>query len=429
MPEQPLRVWFFDNYEWLLLLSCLALFATKNGATYALTVMSVLGLYRLANNFSELLAQPAIKYLLLCFLCLWLPLLIALSDAANPGRSAQTVFSYLRYLFAGIFIVQVVSNESTYRKILLGSVTIVTFWTLDAMVQYFFGQDLFGYPHDSLQLAGMFYPKLRLGLLIAVMLPVLFEGLRRYAEHSRWWLLIALPALAVILLSANRNAWMMATVALLCFAVYLYRTGFRPPIRVMLAIGLTTCVFLGGVTAVSDKPLLQRFENTTQIFSSDFDTVDRATSYRLSLWKTAVNTFEQHWFNGVGPRGFRYVYQDLAAEDDFWMTRFGRGQTHPHQFVLEVAAETGTVGLAALLLFWWVVFRAARKGRSSISSIPWLIAVIVAAFPLNAHLAFYSSYWSTVLWWVLPIFLGLALAPTHSGTTTEPRAHDGAHSP
>ena len=50
-------------------------------------------------------------------------MLLAFPDAVNPSRTAQTVFPYLRFLFAGIFIIHELSkiikenNVKEYKKI------------------------------------------------------------------------------------------------------------------------------------------------------------------------------------------------------------------------------------------------------------------------------------------------------------------------
>ena len=114
--------------------------------------------------------------------------------------------------------------------------------------------------------------------------------------------------------------------------------------------------------------------------------------------------FVDNWFVGVGPRGYRYAYANYAVEGDFWLDRNGVGQTHPHLLLLEVAAETGVLGLIGLMGFY------AKLGRELVArcaqAIPiWLLCAAIAWFPLNAHLAFYGSYWSTLIWLLVPIGL------------------------
>ena len=72
--------------------------------------------------------------------------------------------------------------------------------------------------------------------------------------------------------------------------------------------------------------------------------------------ESAGRIFRAHWINGVGPRGFREVHAEYApAHDPYVQT--GRSLTHPHMFVLEIAAETGIVGLIGYLITFAVLIR------------------------------------------------------------------------
>jgi O-antigen ligase len=150
------------------------------------------------------------------------------------------------------------------------------------------------------------------------------------------------------------------------------------------------------------RPLDKRIDVSMGLFSENWQEINRATAHRLPIWRTAIHMFEHNWINGVGPRGFRYVYAKYAAPNDFYLRDGRHGQTHPHQFVLEVAADTGVIGLVGFALFWVVLIRFGRRVmRERPDAVPWLLSVAVAWFPLNAHMALYASYWSSVAWWLL----------------------------
>ena len=140
------------------------------------------------------------------------------------------------------------------------------------------------------------------------------------------------------------------------------------------------------------------------LFSADFETADIATSRRLTLWKTGAGIARAHWLNGVGPRGYRTVYRDFAAADDFWILRGTKGQTHPHLMVLEVITETGLIGLFGYALGLLLLAKAiSRLRQHDPGAAVCLIVAAVAWFPLNAHLAFYGSYWSNIGWLVFAL--------------------------
>ena len=78
---------------------------------------------------------------------------------------------------------------------------------------------------------------------------------------------------------------------------------------------------------------------------------------------------------------------------------------HSHQLLLEIASETGLLGLLGLLLAaWWLGragWRSLRDGER------WLLApglcLLGATFPFNSHMAVYSAFWSQVLWWLVAV--------------------------
>ena len=92
------------------------------------------------------------------------------------------------------------------------------------------------------------------------------------------------------------------------------------------------------------------------------------------------------------------------------MQRNGVGQTHPHMLFLEVAIETGILGIAGLIGVLFLLCHEMLKPQSRFELPVWLLCALVAWFPLNAHLAFYGSYWSTLAWLLIPA--GLAAVPT-----------------
>lgn len=398
-----------DNADWLLILACLPLFATNALFNLPLAAMGGIAIWRFARAPRAVLAVPGVRLVLAAGACLWLPMLAALPDAAPAGDSLRSALGYLRFPLAGVYVALVVARPGRLEKLALGAFVVVGAWCVDAMIQFFAGRNLLGFPHDHLQLNGIFYPRYRLGLVTAVLLPIFLEGLRLASAWRAWTALALLPLLGAILLAANRNAWMMTALGLVAFGLYLHLAAVRVPWRRLAVVGGLAAAFLATVT-VLNEPLQARLERTGGLAGADLAEADRISGYRLSLWRTAWAMFVANPVNGIGPRRFREVYAEYAPADDFWLQDGRRGQTHPHQQLLEVAAETGTVGLAGYVLLWLGLLAAARAARRGgrPAALPWLIAAGVAMFPLNAHMAFYSSYWSALAWWLLAIAAGAA---------------------
>lgn len=408
--------WLQVNAAWLLIAATLALFATETLFNLPFWLMAIAGLYQSIRTPRLLWRDPHLRLAGLMFLCIWLPQLLALPDAANPARSLETVAAYPHFYFAGIFILRALQDPRARSRVEAAIAIIISVWIADALVQYLAGANLLGYPSRPGQLSGMFYPKIRLGFLLAILAPVYLETVRQRCGGWSWlWLLAALLLIAVVLLGGRRVAWLMTGVSFAGYIIYLFRIG-AVSLRVIALVMAIGGVGAGALLA-TNPAIAKRTYALLGLFSGDAMTMDQATSHRLPLWRTAVEIASSHWINGVGPRGYRYVFRDYAGDDNFYLRDGRDGQTHPHQLVLEVATETGGIGLAGLACFWWLfVTTGWRRLRAAPNCAPWLIAGLVAWWPLNAHMAFYGSYWSSVCWWVL------LLLPALRDTTDPPCA-------
>lgn len=379
----------------LLVVLSFALLCTEHAFHYAIALLMLGGLAVFARTPRALFDDPALRAFSAAFLCLWLPMLASLPDAVNPAHAGKTALAYLHFWPAGLCIVLACRDPRLRRWLLAGVAGVIAFWLADALLQLVTGRDLFGHPPAGDILTGAFYPKQRLGLVLAVLTPVYFLGVAWLARRRPLAWLLLLPLFLVILLSLKRTAWIMLAVSLagLLWLACARRQGGLCRALVGLLLALTLMV--GGALAL-DPALRQRVTETAGLLSGDFATMDRASSYRLTLWRTAWRIFEAHPVNGVGPRGYRYAYADHAPADDFWLLR-GGGQTHPHQMLLEVAVETGAVGVVGYLGFLALLWRRLRWAVDETQAV-WAIAALAAAFPLNAHLALYGSYWSSLVW-------------------------------
>ena len=387
----------------LLVLLSFALLCTEHAFHYAIALLMLGGLAAFARAPRALFDDPALRAFSAAFLCLWLPMLASLPDAVNPAHAGKTALAYLHFWPAGLCIVLACRDPRLRRWLLAGVAGVIAFWLADALLQLVTGRDLFGHPPAGDILTGAFYPKQRLGLVLAVLTPVYFLGVAWLARRRPLAWLLLLPLFLVILLSLKRTAWIMLAVSLaglLWLACARRQGGGR---RAMLALVVALGV-VGGAALTLDPALKARIHATAGLLSGDFETIDRATSYRLTLWRTGWAMFGAHPVNGVGPRGYRHAYAQHAPPGDFWLAR-GGGQTHPHLMSLEVAVETGALGLAGYAAFLWLVLARFRRADDEVQA-AWALCALAATFPLNAHLAFYGSYWSTIVWLTVALAFG-----------------------
>ncbi len=389
-----------DNYAWLLIAASMFLLCTRIVHLFPMGLMAMLGLWRAAQDPGRAFHDRWSRTLLLLFLCLWLPQLLSLVDAVNPGRSARTALLYPLYLFCGLFMLQELARPGRLFRIALVCLACAVFWCVDALFQYAVGVNLLGYPYQEDGLSGMFYPKLRLGIVLAVFTPVALETLRQVNSRGMLSWLLLIPFTVIIFLTGRRSAWLMLAAALLAYLPLAMLT-MTARARCVLAGALGLAVLLAAAVYVNDSRVNQRAAVLADMFEGRYQ-AERATSWRVSVWEAAGSMLRDHWLNGVGPRGFRRRYSDYAAEDNYFARE---GQTHPHLAVLEIAVETGVIGLAGFILFYFIILRFWRRARRAAGAVAWCAALLTIAFPLNAHLAFYGSYWGGFLWLFIPCAL------------------------
>ncbi|MEO0946812.1 MAG: IctB family putative bicarbonate transporter [Cyanobacteria bacterium J06641_5] len=261
-------------------------------------------------------------------------------------------------------------------------------------------------------------PNLLAGYLIPA---VALSGAACFAWRS--WLQ---KAAALVLLLANtaclfftdsRGGWIGAAAMGLTFALLLYfwwrphmpkfwRVWFLP-----LAIG-TGVIFLAGAIAAVE-PLRLRLAS---IFAWRGDS---SNNFRINVWYAAIDMIRARPVLGIGPgnAAFNKIYPLFMRPNYSALSAYS--------IYLEVAVETGLVGLAAFLALLNSLGQHGWQGMIQLRSAEdksgfWLIAAIAAMVGMLAH-GLVDTVWYrpqiNVVWWFLA-----ALAVSQAGDTTQSRS-------
>ena len=144
------------------------------------------------------------------------------------------------------------------------------------------------------------------------------------------------------------------------------------------------------------SPLLQeRIEQSMTALEGTETAIDFASSERLPIFRTALRMYRAHPLNGVGVRSFSVAYLEYAEADDVHVRKTGgaRGAYHAHNVVLEVMADTGSIGLAGLalgILLAWRQWRGMLPAQRQ-EAFPFALALVLILFPVNSHFAVYGK--------------------------------------
>ena len=411
-----------------LLLAFLALMPFGGLYNVPLLVLCGLGLWCLASRPRETIGDDRLRLLLVLFLCIWLPMTIAAVDAVDPAQSWRKVASFLVFFLSGVYVLRALQRRSELRLLLIGVWVIGILWSIDASWQFLHGFNLFGFPYQGGRLAGVFHPDLKLGIVLATVSPLFLEGARILSGRSLWIALTLIPFLAAIALSGSRSSWIVLFLVLVAYGWYLFRWAVESKVRGgailrVAAVGVLACGAFAYTfpqkTSQMYELLVQRAAPAAHLLSGDAEKADAAIKARLSAWETGGRVFRDHWFNGVGPRVFREVYADYAPASDPYVSS-GQVLNFPHLLVIEIAAETGIVGLLGYVIALAVLMRRLLgMDRAQLTrGFPYWLAIVVALFPFATHLAFYSHFMAALIWWTIAISaagLGVAMRSDRRG--------------
>jgi O-antigen ligase len=375
---------------------------------------------------AQLLSHHAWALTSVLFFAYWLPEAVSAIDAVDTGRALREAAVDLRYLPFLWLVASAVANPRGRRTTFGGLAVIVAIWTADALVQALTGTSPLFFGLDSIKQAisgdGMCSPQevasldrlsgflgpcnLKLGLVIASLSPfLLYAAGRRFGLPG--WSIAAAAAGVVIVLAGSRASW-------LTYGLVLVFSGWRLLgwKRLLLVFGFGAVV-LAALTLVSPQ-VRDRMERTSQLLTSDEEGVDIALSGRTRIWGAALCMVARNPFNGVGARGFREAFPACDPERGL-PAEWGAGPAlHAHQIMLEVLSETGLFGLlmwlAGAALAWraWRFADDAARQRAR----PAMLALAVTVFPLNTHLAFYSTFWGGLTLLLAALYAGSLLART-----------------
>ncbi len=357
------------------------------------------------------IAEPRYRLALLAFAAYWLPEFASAIDSLAPDKSWLEVATDLRYLPFALFCVEALATTTARRTLWWWSGWLVLFWVFDALVQSIFGVGLGGALNTD-RVSGIFGDdNLKLGPVLAVLSPLpVLVALDRYGRRiaALVWLLAALA----VLLAGARGGWISFAVVTLVLLWRIAQTPRRFALALLVA-GVAASA-AGGVAYVTSERFAVRVDRTLLAFDGSRAALENALAYRVSIWDTAVDMSLAHPVNGVGVRAFRVDYIAHARADDQWLAMNpGQGAFHAHQWLLEVASETGAIGLACWLAFLALVVRHARRlpRHERHAAAPYGIALLAMLFPINTHFAFYSSFWSNLYFWLLLVWIAHTAPP------------------
>ncbi len=351
--------------------------------------------------------RAAATFVLPLFLCYWIPIVASTFDSFALHKSLPNSITALRYLAAALALAVLLEAPSARERVLRWTAWLLLFWAVDAFVQLYFGRDLFGIAMHPDRLNALFIKKYQFfGPTLAMLSPLVLEHARRNWRPWAWALCFAL-LLGAVMIAGMRAGWLTMALVLAIYLALMLKRENRELRRSVFTIPALALIVLAASYFAS--PLFQERIDVTRAFTSGAQQeLDASSMERLPIFKTAWRMYLEHPVNGVGVRAFPVAYLIYAEPGDIHIEKSGgvSGATHAHNVVLEVMADTGSIGLLGLLAA--VVFllwhrRGTTPGERR-DAFPFALAVLMILFPLNSHFAIYGAYTSSLIWFLIGLW-------------------------
>ena len=220
-------------------------------------------------------------------------------------------------------------------------------------------------------------------IIVPMILVILFDD--RFSRKTKLICKLAILFCVIgVFAGKSRGAW-------LTLAIVLPLVSYSYVIKSKKAIfcALIVCLMIGSFFAISDT-YRNRLTSTTNI-TTDWSNVDR-----LLIWRSTINMVEDYPFFGVGLDQFKKVY-----DAEYKNPKHKQNLPHTHNNIVQIAAESGLVGLFGFLYLACYIFfknfNEWRKTKNPYSLMlwgAWLGFMIFGMFDLTIdHSAITKAMW------------------------------------
>ena len=238
--------------------------------------------------------------------------------------------------------------------------------------------------------------------LAKVSLPIfcvlIYTMINNFNKNSILSLFSVLLSLFLIFLSGERGNFLIRFFSgiLSIFSTNVKKSKIIKSFFVLL-IFLTTSYFL---VLSFNKKIVDRYTN--HFFKSiPIINITDDNPY-WGAWRSGIQQGLQKPILGLGPSSSRKHCSKMLEQDTSWLPGKNYCGNHPHNFYIQLFAETGIIGLIFGTLMFYFIFYTCFSGRNNIPQCPMIsisyIIPLAFFFPLQQTGSFFGQWGNLFIW-------------------------------
>ena len=350
------------------------------------------------------------------------------TDIAAENLVLKKTLLYLR-LFLFYFVLRYLIKKEiiNYKFLFFSFGFFVLFVSLDILIQFIFGRDIFGYEGSGRRLSGPFGGEYVAGSflqrysLFAIFSFIIFLNFKKKIifELSVFFLILIITL--SIVLAGNRVPLVMF-ILMLC-ASFLFQKELR---RIFLFLIVVIAFFLSHLSTTSESYHAHYAGFKQKGFQILYYLKDKITGQEIIIpeiaqrnsyikeLETGFATSKSNLAFGGGVRSFYWNCSKIDTKLLTEINKLGGCNSHPHNYYLEIVSNLGLFGLFLIsLLFLRIIYQffkflfLSKSNSKKNLAIPLFIIFLAEIFPLKTSGSFFTTTNSVFLFFVIAFIVSL----------------------
>jgi O-antigen ligase len=295
------------------------------------------------KNYYYFLNKPLSIFFIFCLYCILLSIFVA----EDSALSFESSLFYFRIGVFSCFVWYLIEKDKKfltyfYYFLILCFLALV----IDGYFQYFTGENIAGLKIKGNRVSSFFGNELIMGSYLSRLFPLLFALFlvkKKFKFEIYFIGLLFILVDILIFMSGERSAFFYLNLSTI-FIIILIKDYQKFRLVTFIIAIIAVFILSFNSSKLTNRMFLVPANNMGLINNLEETTISKPKTYIFtphhdSLFRTAFNMFKDKPILGHGPKMFRVICKDKK-----YATGIAPCMTHPHNFYIQLLAETGIVG-------------------------------------------------------------------------------------